>query len=155
MSPYSFRLTSILALALLTLPTQAHAEYPAPAPYIGVHGGANLQLRPWDLGDYTPEGLSNVALGAGFLGGARVGVQIVPRFGVELGGSLTPVNTLDGASNLVGSVDLDAFFHITKGDWAPYVLLGGGGYIPFDGDIGADFDPHGQVGVDIHNLFLQ
>jgi outer membrane protein OmpA-like peptidoglycan-associated protein len=154
MHPSARRFAPLLLTTLALLPARAHAEYPAPAPYIGVHGGASVQLRPWDLGSYTPEGDTNVALGASGLGGLRVGVQILPRFGAELGASMIPITAKDGVGSLVTSFDLDAFYQFTDGDWTPYASLGVGGYHPLGGDITADFDPHGQVGVGVRGLFL-
>lgn len=146
-------------LTLLLTPTVARAEYPTGL-YLGLHGGANLPLRPWDFGGgiendgLQPDGIQP-ALGVHGLGGVRVGYQIVPRLGVELGGSYMGMLSTEGGANPTFAYDLDAFFHFTNTDWAPYVLLGVGGYHALEGgDLGSDFDPTGTLGLGLRGLVL-
>ncbi|MES2639808.1 MAG: OmpA family protein [Myxococcota bacterium] len=155
----SFR-SPIAIAALLLLPTAAHAEYPTGV-YLGLHGGAGLPLRPWDLGGgvANPDGLQadgvRPSMDVRGLVGARVGYQIIPRLGVELGASYTGMPSTAGGANTTFLYDLDAFFHFTNTDWAPYVLLGVGGYHALEGgDLGSDFDPTGKLGLGLRGLML-
>lgn len=154
----SFRAPVVMA-ALLLLPTAARAEYPTGV-YLGLHGGAGLPLRAWDFGGgIENEGLLldgiQPAPGVHGLGGVRVGYQIIPRLGVELGGSYLGMMSSAGGANTAFQYDFDAFFHITNTDWAPYVLLGVSAYHALDGgDLGSDFDPAGRLGVGLRGLVL-
>lgn len=147
--------TPVVIAALLLFPTAAHAEYPTGA-YLGLHGGADLPLRPWDLNEReTNLGLDNPQPARALHGliGARLGYQIIPRLGVEGGFSYLGLDSTEGGANTGLMYDLDLFFHLTNSDWAPYVLAGFGGYHSLaGGDLGEDIDPAGKIGVGLRGL---
>ncbi len=74
---------------------------------------------------------------------------------MELGGSLLPFHSNADASDMGLEYDLDALYHLTGGDWAPFVLGGVGGYHLVDGDLTPDFDPTFHLGVGLRGLVLR
>lgn len=149
-------LRSLAAFGALLVPalyaTPARAEYPAPAFYLGLHGGANIVALPWDLGKNAQADGLQPAGGAGGMFGLRLGMMFTPQFGLELGGSMLPYSSTDDASDTALEYDLDGVIHFTKGDWAPFLLVGVGGYHQVAGDLTGDFDPTVHAGLGLRGL---
>lgn len=140
-----------LAAAVLTGAPAAHAEYPAPAPYIGVFGGGHLVMRNWDLGRTGVE--SQRPKDASAMIGARLGVQIFRQLAFEGEFGYLPVTSTMGGSNTVYSYSLNAYYQLLASDWTPYV---GGGVGAFhntaSGDLGSDTDQRTHVALGLRGL---
>jgi outer membrane protein OmpA-like peptidoglycan-associated protein len=140
-----------VAAALLT-PATARAEYPASTAYLGVHGGMNVVLSPWDFGKKAFSTGLKPETGLYGMGGIRFGYQLSPQAALELGGSYLPVTDTHGGSNTGLEYDLDGLYHFTKSDWTPFVLVGVGGYHLVSGDLTSDFDPTFHAGLGLRGL---
>lgn len=141
------------ALGLVLLSSaSARAEYPAPAPYIGVFGGGSIPLRNWDLGQNTNEDTKRPDGAAGMVGG-RLGVQLLKPLALEGEFSYLPVKSTIGGTNKVQGYSLNAIYHILPGNWTPYVGAGIGIFRTASGDLGKDAaDQRTHVGIGLRGL---
>jgi outer membrane protein OmpA-like peptidoglycan-associated protein len=145
-------LTGLALTAGLLFPSRAQAEYPSSSLYLGIHCGLNAVLTEWELGMNAREAGLRPATGAYGMAGIRVGYQFTPRLSLELGGSLLPYSSNADESDTALEYDLDGLFHLTKSDWAPFVLIGYGSYHQVSGDLTADFDPNFHFGAGLRGL---
>ena len=144
--------TCVALIAGLCAARPAHAEYPAPALYLGVHGGANIVIAPWDFGKNAYQDSLAPQDGVYGMGGVRVGYQLSPQFALEIGGSVHPFSSTAATGNIGLEYDLSGLYHFTKGNFAPYILVGAGGYHAISGDLTADFDPQVHAGLGLRGL---
>lgn len=131
--------------ALLLAAAPAHAEYPDAKPYVGVLGGYNLVIKGWQMGGDIRHDADSSAIA-----GLRAGWQLKPRWALEFDGAWLP---LEGTTGL--SYDVGVLWHITDGDWAPYLTGALGAYHTIGGDVGGDFDPKAGLGVGLRGLLAE
>lgn len=145
-------LAAAACLAALSATNEARAEYPAPAPYIGIFGGGNVQAREWDLGKSThidnkrPEALSGMV-------GLRLGFQVFKPLAIEAEGAWVPVKGTNGGSNNAMSYSLNAYYQILSGDWTPYIGAGVGVFNNTSTNLGKDWDQRTHVALGLRGLF--
>jgi len=133
----------------------AGADFPNLAPYLGIHGGASVRLREWDLGDKrnTPSDDAEAILGL------RLGLELVWRFAAEIEvGGLPEVTRDDGdkvtvtTKGTVTAYDFQLLYRLMAGRWSPVVEAGGGAYHSISQSAGREMDPRGHVGVGLRAL---
>lgn len=139
----------ILALALLSAGA-AQADIPAKAFYFGVRGGGNIVLDDWDL---SPVGNGKVGPTTGGLVGGHLGFQFNPWVALELGVDWLPTTHSEtDESNSVLSYRGDILISLMRGDWVPYVDVGGGAYHAISGDLSEDIDFHLHYGLGLRGM---
>ena len=138
-----------VAATLFAGPMLAYADIPSKSFYIGVFGGGNIVLDDWDLHDRADSGQSPSS-GAAF--GLRVGGHVAPWLALELGLTALPYTSDDDDSNLALSYSGDLLFHLTRGNWVPFIDVGGGAYQNLSGDHGSDTDYHLHYGIGIRGM---
>lgn len=140
--------TSIIAAAVLS--TTALATRPASADlpkrdlYFGAALGANIVTDDWDL---YRTGDGGIAPNTGFAGALRVGTDVLWFLSLEAGVTFLPYKADTKNTNLALSYTADALIHPLKGDWVPFIDLGGGVYHNVNGDMGRDADYHLHYGL--------
>jgi outer membrane protein OmpA-like peptidoglycan-associated protein len=145
-------LAAAAACVALCTGSEARAEYPAPAPYIGLFGGGNVQARHWDLGSNTREA-SKRPDGASGMVGLRLGLQVFKPLAIEAEGGWVPVKGLNGGSNNAMSYSLNAYYQILSGDWTPYIGAGIGVFQNTSSGLGKDWDQRTHVALGLRGLF--
>ena len=144
-------LASATLVTALCVTGSARAEYPAPAPYVGVFGGGSLPLRDWDLGKDTHSDTKRPD-GASAMVGGRIGVQILRQLAVEGEVGFLPVTSTIGGTNKVLSYSVNGYYQILRGDWTPYVGLGIGAFHNTSGDLGKDAEQRTHLGVGLRGM---
>ena len=129
-------------------PPKSLRGFRSPAVYLGLEGGANLVLTPWNLGTnasvaangtkYTP--------GTSGLAGLRVGVQVVPRLAIEAEVHWVGVPSYFATSEAL-SYDVNALVHVFRGGFTPIVEGGAGVYQVVSGGLGAEARVRGHLGI--------
>ena len=142
--------TAAVVASAGTVARPARAEYPAPAPYLGVFGGGNLVLRNWDLGDRHVESQRPKDLN-GMLG-LRLGFQIFRPLAIEAEFGYLPIKSTMGGSNKAYSYSVNAYYQLLSRDWTPYVGAGIGAFQSASGDLGKDWDQRTHVGLGLRGL---
>jgi hypothetical protein len=112
----------------------ARAEYPAPAPYVGVFGGAAIPMRDWDLKANTSPAANRPEDVNGMLG-VRLGIQVFKPLAIEGEFGYLPMKSTNGGSNKVYSYSVNAYYQLLSSDWTPYVGGGVGAYQSASGDL--------------------
>jgi len=153
-----FGLRGVAAFAVLvgvaTVSGQALAEYPAPAPYLGVYGGATVPVRDWDLGNPKPAEGGNLPKTSGTFG-LRPGFQIMKQLGIEAELAYLPLRAERQSGQAAFSYSLQGLYHFTKDNWAPYAIGGAGVYHSASSKIGKDVDPRVHVGIGLRGLLTR
>lgn len=116
---------------------------------MGLTGGANIALVPWNLGAHTVSHLPRTgglfALHGGFQWNAvwafEGALRLLPQAAVTSG-------------NAVLAYDLGVVIQPWAGRWVPFALAGLGAYHSTGDDLGADFDPAFHLGVGFRGLVL-
>lgn len=145
-------LTAAAFCAALAAVSEARAEYPAPAPYIGLFGGGHVAAREWDMGKSThidnkrPENLSGMV-------GLRLGLQVFRPLAIELEGASVPTKGTNGGSNNVMSYSINAYYQFLPGNWTPYFGAGVGIFHNTSDKLGKDIDQRTHVALGLRGLF--
>jgi OOP family OmpA-OmpF porin len=146
----------LLAPAAALLLVQAAPAHAAPFPenelYIAAHGGALVDVLPWDLGVGTSENGLRPELSTFWLGGAKLGWQANDRCSVEAGAFVVPLTSTTGGNNLALEYNVDALYHLSDLEVTPYALAGIGAYHNLSGDLGGDLDPAAQIGLGLRAM---
>ena len=157
-----------LAALAVSAAAPARAEFPYPAFYVGIHGGANLVLRDWNLGGeasqggvvanpFGPPGLQSqptlrLLPKTSGLVGLRLGYQIVPQIAVEFELAYVPTNSTSNNLNHILGWDVNLLLHLLKYNWTPYLEVGLGGYSNVAGDLGKETDFKFHAGLGLRGL---
>ena len=138
----------VLMVAAVMAPSPAAAEFPSPAVYVGVYGGAYIRTNDWDIG-HKENGLPTTRFNGDV--GFRVGGHILPQLAIEAGFAYVPIKSAT-ATNHAMSYDIQVLYHFLKSNWSPFVSAGFGGYTNFSADLGKDTDPRGLIGIGVRGL---
>ncbi len=144
-------LATTMALAGGLVAQEARAEYPAPAPYIGIYGGGTIPLRDWDLGEYGTRVPGNFPKASPMVG-ARLGVQLLPPLAIEGEFGYLPLRVKQGDTNTTITYNANLLYHFLPGNWSPYVLAGGGVYQNTKGNLGKEVDWRAHLGLGLRGL---
>ncbi len=142
---------SLLAASLLCA-APALADYPEQEVYLGLFGGVHLPERNWDLGNVAldPRPLPTTS---GDMG-VRLGYQVGKRLAVELGAGYLPITADTGGKTKAFRYDVDVLYHLSSGNWTPFLVAGLGAYHSTGGALGKDIDPQVHAGIGIRGLIL-
>jgi outer membrane protein OmpA-like peptidoglycan-associated protein len=135
----------------VTLSVTAHADFPENGVYIGAYGGYMLKLGDWNLGsNAAPFGLQPKSSP---VVGLRLGYHILPQLITEIGGGFLPLTSTDSGKNTGIKGDFDLYFHWFRGDFSPFIGLGGDFFTTMtDGDLGGDLDGNVHVSFGFRGL---
>ncbi len=149
----------IAFFALLLTTSSASADGPEKAFYLGVYGGGNVVLDDWDVAHFG-DTLFSPETSAIF--GGRIGGVIHPHVGLEVGAGILPTTIeandessklgLDHSEVSILAWNLDLLIWVTRGDWAPFVPVGGGAYHALSGDVAPDQDFHLHYGIGLRGM---
>jgi len=150
--------STALGLLLVLGAAPARADYPNPAFYLGIFGGANLTLRDWNLGDAAHQlqngAAANLPTHSPIVGG-RIGWQMMEHAALEGEVAYLPVNSTAGKHNDFLSWDINLLVNILKSNWTPLVEVGAGSYHALGGDLGKEQSLRAHLGLGVRGLLTR
>jgi outer membrane protein OmpA-like peptidoglycan-associated protein len=130
----------------------ANADVPNPSLYLGLYGGGHLTIdNEWFLQD--PSIITEKTARHGGLFGLRLGYMINHVLAAEGDASVMAYKSSgSGNINIAVAATADVLFHLTRGNWVPYIIAGGGAYQSLSGDLGSDMDWQARWGLGIRAM---